>query len=78
MITQVEKDQFKNFVLDLETACQIRKDSRRRIFKFLRKHIDSLRDSSTWVCGKISRGYSSDVRDSQLTEACKRFIKRSF
>jgi len=78
MIAQVEKDQFKNFVLDLETASQMRKDSRRRIFKFLRKHIDCFRDSSAWVHGKISRGYSSDVRDSQLVEACKHFIRRSF
>ena len=73
-----EFENFKNFVCDLESASQIRKQSRRKIFKFLREHIDHLRDSSPWVCGKISRGYSSDIKDSQLTEACNELIKRGF
>jgi hypothetical protein len=73
-----EFENFKNFVCDLESAVETRKQSRRRIFKFLRQRMGGLRDSSPWMYGKISRGYSSDIKDSQLIAGCKHFINQSF
>jgi hypothetical protein len=75
MFTQVEKNMLEDLAADAEHASEIRRVSRRKIFKLLRKELDCLKDSHRWAYSKISRGYSTDIKDSQLIELCRSLVR---
>lgn len=64
-------------ITNLEFILKIKSPSRRVIFKFLRTKMDRLRKSNPWAHGKISRGYSCEISDSQLLLICKRLLPSS-
>lgn len=70
-------ESLEDLVRELESTIEVRRKSRRRIFKFLRTKSDYLFKETPWAYRKIFNGYANEIKDDQLVGICRRFIERS-